>query len=204
MRKSRELRAAAREALKDNWLMAICAVFVQSALLSAASGFGLSIFISGPLAAGLSFVFIRLVRDRHAVDLSDLFAPFKGRTLEVSFVAGLLYTLIVGLGMFLFFIPGIILMYSYRLYPYLAAEREDLSGIECLKESRRLMKGYKWRAFCLDLSFIGWYLLVMLTLGLGMILLAPYQLAAQAAFAADRIAADIPIGDPPATEKAAG
>ena len=44
------------------------------------------------------------------------------------------------------------------------------------------MSGNKFRLFCLDLSFIGWDILGMITLGIGMLFVRPYQQAAKAAF----------------------
>lgn len=50
-----------------------------------------------------------------------------------------------------------------------------------------LMKGHKMQLFLLDLSMIGWALLCMLTLGLGVLLLQPYNTTAHAAFYRDLI-----------------
>ena len=47
------------------------------------------------------------------------------------------------------------------------------------------MQGYKLRLFCLELSFIGWELLCVLTLGIGNLWLIPYKRAAIAAFYRD-------------------
>ena len=51
--------------------------------------------------------------------------------------------------------------------------------------SKKMMDGHKGRLFCLDISFIGWYLLACLTFGLGMLFLTPYVLSARAAFFLD-------------------
>jgi uncharacterized membrane protein len=51
-----------------------------------------------------------------------------------------------------------------------------------MKISREMMRGQKWNLFVLDLTFIGWILLALLTVGLGMILVQPYMLTARAAF----------------------
>ena len=51
-----------------------------------------------------------------------------------------------------------------------------------MRESKRLMRGNKWRLFCLQLSFLGWLLLGCLTLGIGLLWVYPYQSAAEAAF----------------------
>lgn len=64
----------------------------------------------------------------------------------------------------LFFIPGIVKAYEYRMIPYLLAENPDMPADVAFAESKRLMKGNKWHAFMLDLSFIGWVILSIITL----------------------------------------
>jgi uncharacterized membrane protein len=54
-----------------------------------------------------------------------------------------------------------------------------------LARSKELMHGNKWRLYCLHLSFIGWALLSLLTLGIGVLWLVPYQQASVAAFYRD-------------------
>ena len=82
----------------------------------------------------------------------------------------------------LFIVPGIIKGYSYRMVPYILADEPELSANEVITKSRQMMDGNKWRAFLLDLSFIGWILLGILTLGLGLIFwTAPYMYNANAA-----------------------
>ena len=87
--------------------------------------------------------------------------------------------------MLLFIVPGIRALYSYRLMMYLCVERPELPADQILTESKRLMDGRRWKLFCLDLSFIGWYLFGILTLGLGCLFVVPYHYAACAAFYED-------------------
>lgn len=47
------------------------------------------------------------------------------------------------------------------------------------------MDGYKMKLFLLDLSFIGWMILSILTLGIGLLFLQPYMNTARAAFYED-------------------
>ena len=61
----------------------------------------------------------------------------------------------------LFVIPGYIALYRYAMTPYIMAENENLSVMEAITESKRIMMGNKWRLFCLDVSFFGWYLVVI-------------------------------------------
>ena len=62
------------------------------------------------------------------------------------------------------------------------AEYPTIGIFDALRNSANLMKGNKWKLFCLDFSFIGWILLASCTCGLGMIVLMPYMYAASAAF----------------------
>ena len=96
----------------------------------------------------------------------------------LMFVKTLLWTL-------LFVIPGIIAAYRYSMAPYIMAQNPDMSASSAIEESKYLMANNKWRLFCLQLSFIGWYILAGLTAGIGGIFLAPYVKAAFTAFYLD-------------------
>ena len=89
------------------------------------------------------------------------------------------YTLLWGL---LLIVPGIVKAYEYRMIPYLLADDPTMSKDEAFAQSKRMMTGNKWRAFVLDLSFIGWYLLAIPTVGLVTIFYAnPYKKMTDAA-----------------------
>ncbi len=94
----------------------------------------------------------------------------------------LLKGLYICLWSLLLIIPGIIASYSYAMTGYILAERPQLSAKEALEASKQMMKGNRWRLFCLQLSFLGWQLLSALTLGVGNLWLNPYRMAAEAAF----------------------
>jgi len=82
----------------------------------------------------------------------------------------LLYSLFVFLWSLLLIFPGIIKSYSYRMVPYILRDNPDLSATEVITRSREMMDGHKGNAFLLDLSFIGWVLLGVITCGLVMVL----------------------------------
>lgn len=64
-------------------------------------------------------------------------------------------------------IAGILIKrYSYFMVPYIAAENPDMSGRDAVTLSRRIMQGHKWECFVLELSFLGWQFLGLLTFGL--------------------------------------
>ena len=73
-------------------------------------------------------------------------------------------------------IPGIVKTYSYAMAPYILCENPNMTANEAITESKRIMEGHKGELFLLELSFIGWHLLVFLPIfatpfltGLGMI-----------------------------------
>lgn len=78
-----------------------------------------------------------------------------------AFVMNLIRSLLVGLQAILLIIPGIIAMYRYSMADYLLAENPELGPVEVLRESRLRMMGHKAALFSLDLSFLGWTILLM-------------------------------------------
>ncbi|WLS84888.1 DUF975 family protein [Lactobacillus apis] len=87
---------------------------------------------------------------------------------------------------FLLIIPGIVKAYSYALTPYIVndmvASGKEVHATTAITASRQLMKGHKWELFVLDLSFIPWYLLGIITLGIGYLWLVPYISTTKANF----------------------
>lgn len=88
----------------------------------------------------------------------------------------------------LFVIPGFIKRFSYSQAQYIFKDITDtdpnsnISYLDCITKSKKLMNGHKWRLFCLQLSFIGWEILSSICLGIGHIWLTPYKKATYAAF----------------------
>ena len=61
-------------------------------------------------------------------------------------------------------ICALAVVYGYRQAWFIKNERIEASAVDCMRASRQMMRGFKWRAFCLDCSFIGWFVLVALLL----------------------------------------
>ena len=182
MPRNSEIRRAARYALKDNWTQAVLATLVFTLVTAAAGSIPFAgLLVVCPLEFGFMLCFLRLIRGEDSSEMvGDQFNVFSkyGRTLGTS----LLMTLYILLWCLLFVIPGIIMSYAYAMTPYIMNDRPDLDASDCIHESRVMMKGYKWKLFCLDLSFIGWALLCILTLGIGLLWLQPYIEASHAKF----------------------
>ena len=139
----------------------------------------LAFIIGGPAMLGNCRYHLNQ-HDGKEMHLKDLFSGFE-RWGE-AFVLSLLQTIFIVLWTLLFIIPGIIASYRYAMAFFILEENPGMKAKEALNASKRLMKGHKWELFCLDMSFIGWVLLCMLTFGIGYIFLTPYASASRTAF----------------------
>lgn len=114
------------------------------------------------------------------VSIGTLFSTFNKEEywpiVKTMFLRGL-YTMLWTL---LFIVPGIIKVYEYRFVPYILAEKPELSSREVIAMSREITNGHKMDMFILDFSFMGWYLLGGLLLGLGGFFVNPYREATEA------------------------
>jgi uncharacterized membrane protein len=116
----------------------------------------------------------------HDSGVATLFSRFS--QWKTALWARILRGIRVALWTLLFIIPGIIATYNYAMLPYILADNPDMTASEALEESKRIMKGNRWRLFCLEMSFIGWWFVCGLTLGIASFWVVPYQQAAFAAF----------------------
>lgn len=186
MLKARDYRQRAWRALGGKWgilavtyLLVMLVTGVCSGLSFIGIGAALLIILGGPIQYGLAVQSQNVVRGR-AVDVNDVLAA-KTRFAD-TIVAYLLNTIFTFLWTLLFIIPGIIAAYSYSMTYYIMLDNPNLTPDQARKESIRLMTGNKWRLFCLHCSFIGWFLLCVLTLGILTIWISPYVECATAEF----------------------
>lgn len=209
---SSNIRSRARQTLAGRWGIAVLAAFLASLLGGLATGSGgrieidkdmlnsLPRVVRAYIAVALSFGGIlglaqfilggvvqlgysRFLLDMHdgkGAEVSDLFSQFD--RFGDGFCLSLLRSIFIFLWSLLLVIPGIIASLSYSMAHFIMVENPNMTAREALKASKELMDGYKWDLFCLNLSFIGWILLCILTLGIGYLWLDPYMNAAHAAF----------------------
>lgn len=132
---------------------------------------------------GFAIMFLRNLRDPRFDEIGALFDGFRdfGRIFLTLFLQGV-YTLLWTL---LLIIPGIVKAYSYAMTSYILYDNPELQGNAAIEKSMRMMRGHKLELFLLHLSFIGWLLLCVLTLGIGLFWLVPYVQTSQAAFYED-------------------
>ena len=144
----------------------------------------LQIFVYSVLSLGIMNAFLKLLREGDDRLTSNMFQiAFKNYWHKVWGV--FLMHLFIFLWTLLFIIPGIVKAFSYAMTPYILDERPELSAGEAIDHSRAMMKGHKFDLFWLYLSFIGWGILCIFTLGIGLLWLVPYMQTAVAAFYED-------------------
>lgn len=133
----------------------------------------LDIFVINPVRVG-GYNFFNRQREGTS-KFTNIFGGFARGPYKASIRNMFLKDLYEFLWSMLFVIPGIIKSYSYWMVPYITAANPELSASRVFEISKKTMNGEKWRTFVLQLSFIGWDLLTILTFGIGGYFLAPYK-----------------------------
>lgn len=211
MKTNQEYKNEALDALRGNWAPAVvCAIvflLVMCVLLGPSytanmtslglmhlsaktvnaftlSSWPLSIFLFYPLMLGYTVTHNRLLAEGDASLTGNMLKDtFSGYLRNVWGM--LLMYIFVFLWSLLLIIPGIIKAFSYALTPYLLKDYPELTANQAINLSRRMMKGHKFDLFWLNLSFLGWFFLCLLTLGVGFVWFLPYVETANAAFYQD-------------------
>lgn len=137
------------------------------------------VFFANVLACGESAAALTLWRGQalHAEYAFCGFSDYK------RIMTGRLYHAVISFLWLLIPVYGLTRLYSYLMVPFILINKPQLSGKEAMSYSRAIMQGYRWKYFCLRLSFIGWHLLNSFTYGiLGIFYVYPYYDAACAGF----------------------
>lgn len=130
-----------------------------------------AVLILPVLAYGLYVVFLDVTLENE-IKIETLFSGFSN--FKNVWCMQFLMSLYVTLGSLLLIVPGIVMSYAYSFAPYILAENPQLSGREALRLSKEMTDGHKWDLFILQLSFLGWELLGVVTFGIAYIYVVPY------------------------------
>jgi uncharacterized membrane protein len=145
-------------------------------------GFAISAFLLNPIKVGCNKFFVRNLNEPAQLNhLSSGFDTNYKNVVKVMFFKDLyllLWALIPIAGIFIAIVKG----YEYRMIPYLLADDPNMEKDAAFARTREMMTGEKFNAFVLDLSFLGWHLLSLLTVGiLEIFYVAPYVQSTDAA-----------------------
>ncbi|EJS10308.1 DUF975 domain-containing protein [Bacillus sp. MYb56] len=198
-----QLKREALDALKGKWGLAVGATLLLGILIVAVELLITGVFstfwgweeasdsltvsiiamlVIGPLTIGAYYLVLNVIRETSA-RIGDLFRWFSdGSKLMKSFLTYLLMYVYLMLWTLLLIIPGIIKSFSYSMTYFILNDRPEYTANQAITESRHMMNGHKMDYFLLCLSFLGWFILSILTLGIGFLWSAPYFYATSAAF----------------------
>jgi uncharacterized membrane protein len=181
------LRQQALESLRGKWGIALGGCFLYLVITAICQnipvlGAVASLILTGPFQLGITKFMLSISRNNEP-RIEQIFEGFNDFTRSMQTYLRMI--LIVILWLLLLIIPGIIAAYSYSMTFYILADDQDISAKEALAKSKAMMDGRKMDLFLLSLSFIGWGLLCLLTLGIGFLWLIPYINVSTAKFYQD-------------------
>ncbi|MFJ8261118.1 DUF975 family protein [Rummeliibacillus sp. NPDC094406] len=206
-----EIKRESLQSLKGNWGLAVLLTFIMSilfyvllfmiSLLNLVLTSGLYVWFNQdeitnvmvvlyliidisliPLLIGVYWFYLSLVRENKPQISTVLSVYHNGKTPIKLIVAYTLQKIFVILWSLLLIIPGIIKTIAYSQTFYILRDHPEYTILEAISESRRRMNGFKWNYFLLQLSFIGWGILCLFSLGIGFLWLVPYVSTANATF----------------------
>lgn len=168
---------AIRLILRADTLEEMVYLLEQSQTLSTGFALSLATFVMtlflNLVTCGWQLFTLRASRGEETGGVETLFACFQ--QFWRFLLAHLLMNLFTFLWSLLFFIPGIIAGYSYTQTIHIMLDDPDISPLDAIAASKRLMRGHKMEYFILELSFLGWAYLSVFTFGLLGIWLNPYM-----------------------------
>lgn len=124
-------------------------------------------------------MYLKIARDEE-ISVGNIFYGFED--LWTAIKANFFMNLFIWLWSLLLIIPGIIKAYAYSMTFFILAENKGMPVLEAITLSRKMMDGHKMDLFLLTLSFIGWFILVVITFGIAGIWVYPYFYATWANF----------------------
>lgn len=190
-----EIKAKAKEIVKEKWksfwggylvilaISLLCAIaieilFKESSVIYSVLTLVASFFTMTLTVGFYSFV-LKMVRNEE-YSREDIF-KYIGAVLPIATISILVF-LFTFLWSILLIIPGIIAALGYTMIYLIYVDSEEMLPMEYLTKSKEMMQGYKWNYFVFNLSFIGWILFSVITLGLGLIFVIPYVTIADALY----------------------
>ncbi len=180
-------KKAAKQDLKGHWKVPVLVTLVYTLISLVISFTGnesditlsylistiLTVFISGMLEMALICYFFDFISTKGETKF-NYFISSLNRWKDGILGTLWMYLWII-LWSLLFVIPGIVKAYSYKFTLLILAENPGISVRQAMNISKEITKGHKADLFVLDLSFIGWGFLCLLTLGIGFMWLTPYM-----------------------------
>lgn len=178
MKSSSAYREAAWNSLSGNWGSAAVLTLVYFLITSVASSIDVKaggliiILLTAPMIYSYEIIFLDNLRSGKAFDVQSLFEGYN----DYLRITGtyLLMCVYICLWTLLLVIPGIIKSVAYSQTLFILRDEPTLKYNGAIERSMAMMEGHKMDFFLLILSFIGWYILGIVSLGIGFLWINPY------------------------------
>lgn len=138
-----------------------------------------------PLCVTLFGMYIMIVRGKRftvSQEFRYVFEKLFDSNYFKKWLLVFLQDIIIALLFCLLIIPGIICYYKYYFAAAIMADNPNMSPTEAIRLSKKITSGHKGELFALDLSFIGWFFLTIITCGLASIYAMPYYMTTKALY----------------------
>ena len=144
-------------------IIVLCIVYIMIFIIAFAIVILFDAFVINPLCIGAKRFMLKSVDGMGKIsELGYAFDHDYKNCVKAAFIRDLH----IGLGLICFIIPGIYMKYQYYMVDYILAENPDMPYKDVLACSKNMMNGQKWNAFVLDISFILWHMLSLITCGI--------------------------------------
>ena len=192
MKSSAAYRDAAWNSLSGNWGSAVVFTLVYfviaciAGVIDGALALGSSVvtaLLTAPVTYSYNIMFLDNQRSGKAFDVQALFEGYN----DYLRITGtyLLMCVYIFLWTLLLVVPGIIKSISYSQTLYVLRDEPSLTYNGAIERSMAMMEWHKMDYFLLILSFIGWYILGIISLGIGFLWINPYVSKTKALFYED-------------------
>ncbi len=171
--KNKIIKDTAKQRLNGYWGVAIGVFFINGLISGVAESFLYILalfFISSPLAVGNHWFHLAIKRQQ-SPSIETLFEGFKVNYFRNA-LTNFLIVLFTMLWSLLLIIPGIIKALAYSMSLFILRDRSDLTALQAITESRRIMNGKKKDLFVLYLSFLPWFIIPIILIFIGIMSIA--------------------------------
>ncbi len=173
---NKEITKLARESLQGKWGFMALVTFIYVVIMGGLNFVFLAgtvgtYLIAGAMGVGYFSLSLKIARKQEC-DLSQLFSGFK--IFLKSLLLYLLTIIFIFLWSLLLIVPGFVAMLRYSFVYLVAADQPEISASQMLDRSKELTYGYKWQIFCLICRFSGWFILSVMSFGIGFFWSVPY------------------------------
>ena len=160
------------------WLTVVLVIFLGNFVTGIIPAIGV-LLLSGIISVGVNSFMLKRIRTNAPFEVGNVLDGVRSGIVD-NILLGIMISVFTFLWSLLLVIPGIVKAYSYSMATYIRVDHPEYTWKECIDASKKMTYGHKMELFILDLSFIGWYIVGALCLGVGTLWAQAYRQAAVA------------------------